>query len=154
MARSLSLTALAPVLVSVIAGACLPIPWTEYQQPAVIGQLRFGGQPLSGYPVMLAAPDSTPRCGASLSATVTDSLGQFSLPAQIRRHHFVLLMEWWQAQEWRLCTTVDGHEVALTTQQSALRPVGRMQRRAQVKCTVFRLADTATGLRGSCDIQN
>ena|SRR6185503_733162 len=146
MARNLSLRALAPVLAPVIAVACLPIPWTEYRQPAVIGQLRFAGQPLPGHPVILAAPDSTQGCGAGVAATITDSLGQFSLPAQTRRQHFVWLME--GSQAWRLCTTVDGHEVTLT-QQSGL----RMQRRAQVECTVSRLADTAAAPRGSCDVQ-
>jgi hypothetical protein len=133
-------------LPSLLLVGCLPIPWTQYQQPAITGQLRWSGQAVPGQVVTLAVPDSMQRCGVALAATTTDSLGRFSLPAQTKRQHFISLME--IVQEWMLCTRVDGHEITLAQYASL-----RAQRYAQVDCTLSRPEPGAAGApSGSCDI--
>src|SRR5258708_2036460 len=95
---------------------CLPIPWTAYNQPAINGQLLFAGRPLAGHTVTLAAPDTSGSCRVALATAVTDSGGQFTLPAQTHRYKFILLlpMDVWQG--WSLCAAIEGRTVGLTQQ--------------------------------------
>jgi len=142
------LTTASAVLASLTVGACLPIPWSYNRSPLITGQLRSGAGPAPGLTVILAEPDSTSRCATPLASVVTDSAGQFQLPAQRQRMHWLPLMgDWVFGQSWVLCARIEGRNINL-----AQTTINKREKHAQVRCSLVRMPDSTAATQGTCDI--
>ena len=94
--------------VGLSAAACLPIPNTHTWAPPVVGVYRYeDGTPLAGVRVALSAPGPDSLCTHADLTTVTDSAGQFQLPALKVRYPFVILLPFDQvAPNYQFCLAV------------------------------------------------